>query len=532
MTEETKNMKPRVFVGEYAMGEDIGHGTFSKVRMGVHKLTGEKVAIKVIKKANLLEADDLIRVKREIDILNNLKHVNIIRAFNIREDEYRYYIMMEYCGGGELFNYIVKHKRLDEETCAFFFYQLINGLEVIHKYNIAHRDLKPENVLLTDNKLLKIIDFGLSNSYKDGNLLSTPCGSPCYASPEMVAGKEYNGFMIDIWSSGIVLYAMVCGFLPFEDVDNESLFAKILACKVHYPTFMPANVKDILKKMLVTDPEVRIKIHEIKQHPFYNQGRYLFNKAFPNKPVSEIKFKLNHTVENTASEGPGNLAAHKGFNKRALFHKTFLNQVNGKRNGSLLKESAIKHIFLSPDVRTGNTSIDIGGNILTSHNSTGVGNNNILFNTHGTSTTFHSKRSSAMNSKQNFIKIINASTFKPKKIGANITTNDFITTYLNTSVEGKYTKTEESKQKVHHTLRKVDAAKLGKFINDNNEKGRALPKVNFKHSVSDGLDFAKMYLNSSKVNKLKKPVNKLNVYNVASLKLKESLKSALYINKL
>jgi serine/threonine protein kinase len=503
-------MKPKTVIGEYISGEDIGHGTFSKVRLGVHKVTGEKVAIKVIKKANLREADDLTRVKREIDILNNLKHINIIKAFSIKEDQYRFYLIMEYCGGGELFNYIVKHKRLDEETCAFFFYQLINALEVIHKFNIAHRDLKPENILLTDDKVLKIIDFGLSNSYREGNLLSTPCGSPCYASPEMVAGKDYNGFMIDIWSSGIVLYAMVCGFLPFEDLDNESLFAKILACKVHYPSFMPTNIKDILKKMLVTDPETRIQIHEIKQHPFYNQGKYLFNKAFPNKQVAEIKFKPEESKNSN----------FKAFTKRALFHKTFLNQ---SKNKSLFKESGIKHIVLSPDIRTGNTSIDQNIN---SVNITSMNHHPQI----GTNSNFHSKRNSIMNSRPNFIKIVNASNFKTKKMSSNVTTNDFISTYLNTSIEGKYIKTEESKRL--HTLRKVDAKRLSSYLNRSNEK-KPLPKLNYKHTVSDGFDIAKLYMkttgNKSRIT-LKSP-NNLNLYNVATMRLKASLKSALYSNK-
>lgn len=123
---------------------------------------------------------------------------------------------MEYVTAGELFNYIVSKKKLQENEAAFFFAQIINGIEYIHKNNIVHRDLKPENLLLDENNNIKIIDFGLSNQYKKDSLLQTPCGSPCYAAPEMVQGKKYNGLLIDIWSTGITLYAMVCGFLPFE----------------------------------------------------------------------------------------------------------------------------------------------------------------------------------------------------------------------------------------------------------------------------------------------------------------------------
>ena len=161
----------------------------------------------------------------------------------------------------------------------FFFYQLINGLEYIHNLGIVHRDLKPENILLTKEHLLKIIDFGLSNYFKEGQkYLETPCGSPCYASPEMVSGKSYDGFKIDIWSSGIILYAMLCGFLPFEDKDNEILFEKILECKLEFPKYITDLSKDLIKRILVTDPNKRIDIPEIKKHPFYLKGKEIFEQ--------------------------------------------------------------------------------------------------------------------------------------------------------------------------------------------------------------------------------------------------------------
>ena len=189
---------------------------------------------------------------------------------------------MEYCEGGELFNFIVKNRRLSEDESAFFYYQLINGLEYIHSLGIVHRDLKPENLLLTKDHLLKIIDFGLSNYFKKGQneLLITPCGSPCYASPEMVAGNKYDGFKIDIWSTGIILYAMLCGYLPFEDKDNEVLFEKILECKLEFPIYITKISKDLIEKILVTDPNKRITIPEIKNHPFFIKGKELFEQEF------------------------------------------------------------------------------------------------------------------------------------------------------------------------------------------------------------------------------------------------------------
>jgi 5'-AMP-activated protein kinase catalytic alpha subunit len=185
---------------------------------------------------------------------------------------------MEYASGGELFNYIVKKKRLDDEEACYFFYQIINGLDYIHKNNIVHRDLKPENLLLNEKKLIKIIDFGLSNQYKQSQLLETPCGSPCYAAPEMILGKKYTGILVDIWSIGIILYAMVCGFLPFEDKNNDKLYKKIIDCKLEFPSFVSELSKNFIKKLLTVNPQKRIKLEEIKEHEYYKFGEKLMNK--------------------------------------------------------------------------------------------------------------------------------------------------------------------------------------------------------------------------------------------------------------
>ena len=269
-------------IGNYLIKKTLGQGTFGKVKLGIYLPSQEKVAIKILEKERILERDDEIRVKREFDMLSLFNHPNVILVAEIFESADKFYTVMEYCDGGELFNFIVKNRRLSEEESAFFYYQLIKGLEYIHSLGIVHRDLKPENLLLTKDHLLKIIDFGLSNYFKKGqsSLLVTPCGSPCYASPEMVAGKKYNGFKIDIWATGIILYAMLCGYLPFEDRDNELLFEKIMECKLEFPSYITDLSKDLIEKILVTDPEKRISIPEIKKHPFYIKGKELFEQEF------------------------------------------------------------------------------------------------------------------------------------------------------------------------------------------------------------------------------------------------------------
>ena len=283
LDEKKKKEKEKEYnIGNYLIKRTLGQGTFGKVKLGIYLPSQEKVAIKILEKDRILEKDDEIRVKREFDMLALFNNPNVILVAEIFESSDSYYSVMEYCEGGELFNYIVKNRRLSEEEASFFYYQLITGLEYIHSLGIVHRDLKPENLLLTKDHLLKIIDFGLSNYFKEGQkeLLVTPCGSPCYASPEMVAGKTYNGFKIDIWSTGIILYAMLCGYLPFEDKDNERLFEKILECKLDFPKFITETSKDLMKKILVTDPDKRINIPEIKKHPFYLKGKEIFEQEF------------------------------------------------------------------------------------------------------------------------------------------------------------------------------------------------------------------------------------------------------------
>jgi 5'-AMP-activated protein kinase catalytic alpha subunit len=196
-------------IGHYVLGKTIGEGTFGKVKLGVHIYTGEKVAVKILEKDKILVVDDVERVAREIHILKLIRHPNIIQLYEIIETSKQLYLIMEYASGGELFEYIVNNERVKEPEAAQFFNQIINGVTYLHKMGIVHRDLKPENLLLDYNKAIKIVDFGLSNTYQQGDKLKTACGSPCYAAPEMIAGKRYHGANVDMWSCGIILFALV-----------------------------------------------------------------------------------------------------------------------------------------------------------------------------------------------------------------------------------------------------------------------------------------------------------------------------------
>ena len=192
---------------------------------------------------------------------------------------------MEYAEGGELFNYIIEKGCLSEDEGRKIYQQIIDAIYYLHQMGICHRDLKPENILFDskeiEKKRIKIIDFGLSNLYIPRNissannskkdLLETPCGSPGYAPPEMILGCKYDGIMTDIWSSGIILYAMLCGCLPFDDFSEDKLYSKIIKGSYEYPPMIDISddAKSFIKSILVVNPRQRANINDIKNNKWF-----------------------------------------------------------------------------------------------------------------------------------------------------------------------------------------------------------------------------------------------------------------------
>jgi len=177
---------------------------------------------------------------------------------------------MEYAEGKELFDYIVLKKRLSEMEACKLYQEIIDGIEYLHIQNIVHRDLKPENLLLDHKKSIKISDFGLSTIYSNDKLLKTPCGTPSYAPPEMLKGQKYHGLLSDIWSSGVILFAMVCGYLPFSESKEEMVIRKIVQGNYEIPDHVSPLLKDFMKNVLKQDPLERYDLEQIKEHPWFN----------------------------------------------------------------------------------------------------------------------------------------------------------------------------------------------------------------------------------------------------------------------
>ncbi|CAK9081857.1 5'-AMP-activated protein kinase catalytic subunit alpha-2 (AMPK subunit alpha-2) (Acetyl-CoA carboxylase kinase) (ACACA kinase) (Hydroxymethylglutaryl-CoA reductase kinase) (HMGCR kinase) [Durusdinium trenchii] len=309
-------------IGHYILGKTIGEGTFGKVKLGTHILTGEKARNGVQNeeegsskcggcRSDEEDVADVERVAREIHILKLVQHPHIIQLYEIIETPRQLYLIMEFCCGGELFDYIVAQNRVkeseaDRERCgevnggvgdgspddpddrfaggvvgpegetgdgtqhasaseaARFVHQIMDVPSDAHRkrsstfdfdardrrMNVVHRDLKPENLLLDEQKNIKIVDFGLSNTYQDGQLLKTACGSPCYAAPEMVAGQRYVPSRCDVWSCGVILFALVCPGTRVKEIGSEGQRVK----EINWWSNWRSNGQKIPSQWRLTEP--------------------------------------------------------------------------------------------------------------------------------------------------------------------------------------------------------------------------------------------------------------------------------------
>jgi len=373
-----------VILNDYTLIKDIGEGNFGKVKLAKLKSTKEKFAIKILDKEKL-KTQTKSTLFNEIEIISRLDHKNIIHVEKILEDSKNFYIIMEYCEKGELFDYIVNKERLNPAEASLFFYQLINGVEYIHKQGFAHRDLKPENLLLTKEKILKIIDFGLCHDFDGENFLHTKCGSPSYAAPEILKGFPYDGFKTDIWCCGIILYAMLCGYLPFDGDNNQEIFQSIVECKPEFPDFLEDDSINLLIWILNSDPRERISIEEIKCHPFYLKGKSYYTIQYEeseisdeekNNEINDINYLRNgYSIDkrkfgySTNRRQKGNLYTFNNINnikrfkmrdnkhlKNNIYQKIFnhINKKNEEESTSKIKNKNTKYLLTSGNERKQN----------------------------------------------------------------------------------------------------------------------------------------------------------------------------------
>uniref|UniRef100_A0A3B4A3Q7 non-specific serine/threonine protein kinase n=1 Tax=Periophthalmus magnuspinnatus TaxID=409849 RepID=A0A3B4A3Q7_9GOBI len=254
-----------VRVGFYDIERTLGKGNFAVVKLARHRITKTEVAIKIIDKTQL-DAVNLEKIYREVQIMKMLDHPHIIKLYQVMETKNMLYLVTEYAKNGEIFDYLAKHGRLSESDARRKFWQILSAVEYCHNRNIVHRDLKAENLLLDGHMNIKIADFGFGNFFQPGEPLTTWCGSPPYAAPEVFEGQQYEGPQLDIWSMGVVLYVLVCGALPFDGPTLPVLRQRVLEGRFRIPYFMTEDCEHLIRRMLVLDPSKRLSVAQIKEH--------------------------------------------------------------------------------------------------------------------------------------------------------------------------------------------------------------------------------------------------------------------------
>ena len=267
-TEAGETIEIPLSFGQYNYLRTIGRGNYSVVVLVSNSSIQQQFACKIMTRS-LLQADDTMqRFMQEIEILKAVRHPYIVSINEILYTQTNVYIVMEYCNNGELFTYIVNHPNMSRDTIQRFFFQVVSAISFLHQKRIAHRDIKAENILLDDEYNVKLADFGFSKKCDENFLMKTPCGSPYYASPEIIKGSEYDGQKSDIWSIGVLLFALCTGAMPWTAQSQTGLYTQIINAQFEIPVYVDRDIADIITICLALDPDIRPTANELLQCDF------------------------------------------------------------------------------------------------------------------------------------------------------------------------------------------------------------------------------------------------------------------------
>lgn len=355
------------YVGPYRLDKTLGKGQTGLVKLGVHCVTGQKVAIKIINRSKLSESV-LQKVEREIAIMKLIEHPHVLGLFDVYENKKFLYLILEHVSGGELFDYLVSKGRLSIKEARKFFRQIISALDFCHCHSICHRDLKPENLLLDDKGNIKVADFGMASLQLENSLLETSCGSPHYASPEVVRGEKYDGRRADVWSCGVILYALLVGALPFDDDNLRHLLEKVKRGVFHIPHFVPSECQQLLRAMIEVDAEKRITLAEVLRHPWVvgNSGP-LRSHTF--SPLAALN--ANNNTNNSGGQDQNhsnNDSSNNGANTQAQYSSNANNGTNTTTKADLENEMPMKQVVQTHIIPTAD---DLDSDVLASMSSLG-----------------------------------------------------------------------------------------------------------------------------------------------------------------
>lgn len=309
--EEDYSIFPKeINLENYMIFKEIGNGSSSKVKLAININSNAKVALKIIPrhKTNPAMAKEKseqreIRVLREVIISLVIKHPNIVPLLDFVYDDKYFYLIFEYVRGVSLYDYILQNGRMEESEARRIFRQILSAVHYLHSNGISHRDLKIENILITSDGNIKLIDFGLANFYDERTPLLTFCGSLYFAAPELLKGYLYKGNEVDIWSLGVVLYTMACGFVPFDDKDVFNLQNKIKNGNFEFPEYLSDSVKKCIGRMLTTVPLQRISLEDLLNDPWINEECKSKIEIFTylKRPISKIDSEVEKLLINFMS---------------------------------------------------------------------------------------------------------------------------------------------------------------------------------------------------------------------------------------
>ncbi|XP_049396934.1 CBL-interacting serine/threonine-protein kinase 7-like [Solanum stenotomum] len=281
-----------IILGKYQLGRFLGRGSFAKVYHGLCLDDNTNIAIKVIDKKSIIGTDVSMepRIIREISAMSRLNHPNIIKLNEVMATKSKIYLVMEIASGGDLHAKLIRHGRFSDSTARFYFHQLVSALHYCHQNGVTHRDIKPQNILLDQNNNLKISDFGLSalpEQLKNG-LLHTACGTPGYTAPEVAYRKGYNGEKADSWSCGVILFAFLSGYHPFDSANLSNMCRAIHRRDLRFPNWVSKSARSVINKLLDPNPSTRLSIEQLMKLSW-------FKKSNQQQKSSDCVFEKNRT---------------------------------------------------------------------------------------------------------------------------------------------------------------------------------------------------------------------------------------------
>ncbi|XP_074275869.1 CBL-interacting serine/threonine-protein kinase 5-like [Silene latifolia] len=296
-----------IIFGKYEMGRLLGQGTFAKVYYAKNIATNESVAIKIISKDQVRKAGMMEQIEREISVMRLVRHPNVVELKEVMASKTRIYFVMEYVKGGELFTKISRGK-LKEQFSRKYFQQLISAIDYCHSRGVSHRDLKPENLLLDENENLKVTDFGLSalpEHLRQDGMFHTQCGTPAYVAPEVLRKKGYDGPKADIWSCGVILYVLIVGYLPFQDINVMNMYRKVFKAEYNFPNGVSIEAKKLVSKLLVVDPNKRLTIQGIMRQPWFRKEfKPCLSFSTTNPSIEIPQQQESFTIKESKSSSP------------------------------------------------------------------------------------------------------------------------------------------------------------------------------------------------------------------------------------